>query len=245
VFSKQRHLIIAFVIFLLALNIVQLWSNQTIIITKTAVTVTPPLIPIIYKQGTLFYQRQSCSCTRPLYTSNSNLLTLNEISSSLCSHYSTLRGSHQRIISISMYGPKENAIFALNASLNFLYELINDMKKIYPDWILRVYHDATIKDDIICPIECAHNHVDFCNASALGNLGNIANYVPPKIWRFLPAGDGLVDIMGSRDLDSPLTQRELDAVNEWISSNKEWHSMRDHPWHVVPMLGKIIFLFIK
>ena len=62
---------------------------------------------------------------------------------------------------------------------------------------------------------------------------------------FLPAGDGLVDIMGSRDLDSPLTKRELDAVNEWISSNKEWHSMRDHPWHVVPMLGKNVFLFIK
>ena len=184
VFSKQRHLITAFIIFLLGLNIVQLWSNQTGIFTKTDVTVTLPSTPIIYKQGTLAYQRQSCSCARPLFTSTSNLLILNEISSSLCSHYSTLRGSHQRIISISMYGPKENALFAFNASLNFLSELINDMKKIYPDWILRVYHDATIKDDIICPIECAHNHVDFCNASALGNLGNIGNYVPPKIWRF-------------------------------------------------------------
>ena len=65
-------------------------------------------------------------------------------------------------------------------------------------------------------IECAYNHVDFCNASALGNLGSVSDYMPPKIWRFLPAGDLLVDIMGSRDLDSPLPQRELDAVNEWV-----------------------------
>src|SRR5690349_9848747 len=80
-------------------------------------------------------------------------------------------------------------------SLNFLHELIIDMTKAYPGWILRIYHDTTINNSIICPIECANNHVDFCNASALGNLGMVSNYIPPKIWRFLPAGDRLVDIM--------------------------------------------------
>jgi hypothetical protein len=41
----------------------------------------------------------------------------------------------------------------------------------------------------------------------------------------------------SRDLDSALTQRERSAVNEWLASNKSFHSMRDHPMHGVPMLG--------
>jgi hypothetical protein len=41
--------------------------------------------------------------------------------------------------------------------------------------------------------------------------------------------------MASRDLDSPLTQRERAAVNEWLSSNLTFHSMRDHPYHVVSM----------
>jgi hypothetical protein len=41
----------------------------------------------------------------------------------------------------------------------------------------------------------------------------------------------------SRDLDSALTQRERDAVNVWLASNKSFHSMRDHPMHGVPMLG--------
>ena len=26
-------------------------------------------------------------------------------------------------------------------------------------------------------------------------------------------------------------QRERDAVNEWLESNKTFHLMRDHPWH--------------
>jgi hypothetical protein len=137
-----------------------------------------------------------------------------------------------------MYGPIDNSLFTLNTSVNFLYQLIDDMTKKYPDWILRIYHDASIKEKIICPIECAYNHVDFCNTTSLGNLGRLSSYIPAKVWRFLPVGDELVDIMASRDLDSPITQRELNAVNEWISSGKAWHAMRDHPMHYVPMLGK-------
>ncbi|CAF1594311.1 unnamed protein product, partial [Didymodactylos carnosus] len=59
----------------------------------------------------------------------------------------------------------------------------------------------------------------------------------PKIWRFLPVGDTFVNVITSRDLDSPLIQRELDAVNEWFQSNKSFHVMRDHPNHNVRMLG--------
>jgi hypothetical protein len=35
----------------------------------------------------------------------------------------------------------------------------------------------------------------------------------------------------SRDLDSPLTNRERSAVNEWLASHKIIHIMRDHPLH--------------
>jgi hypothetical protein len=181
------------------------------------------------------YRRQACSCTRPILNDQ---VTIDEKSLSLCSQYSTLRGAHQRIISISMFGPKENLLFALNVSLNFLRALIDDVTVVYPSWILRIYHDTSINNDIVCSIECAYNHVDFCNASALTSLGNISSYMPPKIWRFLPAVDPSVDIMASRDLDSPLTSRELAAVNQWLLTNKSWHAMRDHPLHTVPMLGK-------
>jgi len=143
-----------------------------------------------------------------------------------------------------MYGPRDNPLFTLKTSVHFLYQLIDDMKQKYPDWILRIYHDTSIKNDIICSIECTYNHVDFCNTSSLGNLGSLSSYIPPKIWRFLPVGDELVDIMSSRDLDSPITKRELDAVNDWILSGKAWHAMRDHPQHFVPMLGEDFVIFL-
>jgi hypothetical protein len=41
----------------------------------------------------------------------------------------------------------------------------------------------------------------------------------------------------SRDLDSALTARERAAVDDWLASNKQFHTMRDHPSHSIPMLG--------
>ncbi|CAF0967925.1 unnamed protein product [Adineta steineri] len=177
--------------------------------------------------------QQTCSCTRPILKQKSNNFT----KKSLCNAYSTSRGFHQRVIAISLFGPKENQRFIMNQTLQYLHELIADKKKVYPGWILRIYHDASIKEDIICPIECEHNDVDFCDVNALTKLSDKNNYIPPRIWRFLPAGDELVDVMGSRDLDSPLVQREVDAVNEWLSTNKAWHVMRDSHFHCDAMLA--------
>ena len=35
----------------------------------------------------------------------------------------------------------------------------------------------------------------------------------------------------SRDLDSRFSEREKAATEEWLRSNKEFHFMRDHPYH--------------
>jgi hypothetical protein len=59
----------------------------------------------------------------------------------------------------------------------------------------------------------------------------------PAFWRFLPASDPNVEILLVRDLDSPITFREVAAVNEWISSDKPFHIMRDHPKHEYPILA--------
>jgi hypothetical protein len=56
-------------------------------------------------------------------------------------------------------------------------------------------------------------------------------------WRFYPASEDDVDVMISRDCDSRLNNRERDAVNEWLSSDKGFHIMRDHPWHNTAILG--------
>ena len=41
----------------------------------------------------------------------------------------------------------------------------------------------------------------------------------------------------SRDLDSRFSEREKAATEEWLRSNKEFHFMRDHPYHGYVILG--------
>lgn len=59
-----------------------------------------------------------------------------------------------------------------------------------------------------------------------------------NIWRFLPLGDRFVDMFISRDLDSYILQREIDAVHAWIESGKTAHIMRDNPYHNAVMVRK-------
>lgn len=63
------------------------------------------------------------------------------------------------------------------------------------------------------------------------------------MWRFLSLGDKFVDILLSRDLDSFILQREVDAVQAWISSGKVAHIMRDNPYHNAVMVKSYLISF--
>lgn len=141
-----------------------------------------------------YRQRPECTCSRPALRALSSRISVNEYQPSFCSHYASRRGTHQRVISISLFGPKEVQKFQVHRSLHYLRLLIQDLNQIYSDgFILRVYHDDSINTtDVICPIECEHHNVDFCDM-------NRKTFIPPKIWRFIPAGDPLVDISKSID----------------------------------------------
>lgn len=136
-----------------------------------------------------YRQRTECTCSRPVLPVLSSRVIYNEQHAAFCSHYATRRGPHQRVISISLFGPKEVQKFEIHRSLHYLRLLIEDLNRIYSDgFLLRVYHDDSINTtNTICPIECQHWNVDFCNM-------NQKPFIPPKIWRFIPAGDPLVDI---------------------------------------------------
>ncbi len=49
--------------------------------------------------------------------------------------------------------------------------------------------------------------------------------------------DPQVDIYFSRDLDSVISDREVEAVKEFLASQAAVHVMRDHPGHGIGMLG--------
>ena len=49
--------------------------------------------------------------------------------------------------------------------------------------------------------------------------------------------DRSVDVTCSRDLDAPVIQRDADAVQEWLKSNKIFHTMRDRNVHGTSILA--------
>jgi len=102
-------------------------------------------------------------------------------------------------------------------------------KEVYPGWICRFYIGKSTPRDIVSELEKSEN-VETIMMDEAGDWTGM-------FWRFLAASDSTVDVMLSRDCDSRLWHREKLAVDEWLASGKQFHIMRDHPYHGVPILG--------
>lgn len=128
-----------------------------------------------------------------------------------------------KVIAFSLWGdnPKYTVGAVRNAAL---------AAELFPDWVCRFYIGDGVPD------------------KTLGLLANLDNVELAEIpvgfegWkgmfsRFAPAGEPEVEVMLSRDCDSRLSERERDAVNEWLESDCTFHIIRDHPWHGAAILG--------
>jgi hypothetical protein len=161
-----------------------------------------------------------------------------------CNMFSSLRrGKHLKVVSYSLFG-KEPLFY------HKLRDLAKQIKRFYPNWLMRIYHDSSINRSVICDIECATDdntlvimdNSDFCDLTNVhiefeGSKMSLVEFVLPRMWRFLAIGDSFVDIFSSRDSDSEILQREVDSVDAWIASNKILHAMRDHPQHGTAILA--------
>ncbi|CAF0887630.1 unnamed protein product [Brachionus calyciflorus] len=148
-----------------------------------------------------------------------------------CDLYNTLkRGPNQKVISYSLYG-KDERYYKL------IYDTAKKIEKIYPDHLIRIYHDESLDKSFMCDLECSQRHVDFCNIKKLPldtfNKSNYLNvdFINSRMWRFLAVGDTFIDLVHNRDSDSTILQREKDSVDEWLKSDNIIHIMRDHPQH--------------
>lgn len=172
-------------------------------------------------------------------------LSIEEYTKSIftCNMFTSLRrGKKQKVISYTLFNKNP-----------FYYEKIRylskQIRKFYPDWSMRVYHDWSINKSIICDIECQRDddgelidNADFCDISNFKTVSDRklvrpVKYVLPRMWRFLAIGDSFIDFMMSRDIDSYIFQREVKSVRIWLKSDKLFHIMRDSPGHHFPILA--------
>jgi hypothetical protein len=137
----------------------------------------------------------------------------------------------KNLIVYSLWG--DNSLYWTGAIKNI--ELAN---KYFPDWICRFYIDKECKKNLIDSIVGQNVEVVLMKNSEY-NYKNLSDKFDNNglFWRFLPLCEEDVSIVLSRDCDSRITEREVNAVNQWISSDKDFHIMRDHPYHAVPILA--------
>jgi hypothetical protein len=128
----------------------------------------------------------------------------------------------KKIISFSLWG--DNPVYNVGAIRNA--ELAKD---IYPDWVCRYYYGTSTLESTIEKLK-GFDNVELINMGVEGDWAGM-------FWRFYPASDNDVDVVIVRDCDSRLNQREKDAVDEWIKTDKGFHIMRDHPAHGTEILG--------
>jgi hypothetical protein len=178
--------------------------------------------------------------------SNYTYKTFTQWNRSLCSIKSDLRGPHQKIVALSIYGTtskfSNNPMYSWdNSILPFLEPLANEVKLLLPSWVMRVYVDFTGTTKSQRDFLYKFSNVDVCDITNLPLFGSsLLTYLPGKMWRFLPIFDPYVDYVLSRDLDSPIIQRETETLDMWLSEEQKenfFYIARDHNEHGVPIPG--------
>ncbi len=127
----------------------------------------------------------------------------------------------KNVIAYSLWG--DHPMYWVGAKRN-----ISQVSKYFPGWICRFYIDSSCRRDLIDTIKGSNVEVIMVESK---------DSFHGMFWRFWSAEDPDVDIFLSRDCDSRFSPREISAIKDWISSDKDFHIMRDHPFHTTPILG--------
>jgi hypothetical protein len=127
----------------------------------------------------------------------------------------------KNVVAYSLWG--DNPMYWIGALKNI--DLAN---RLLSDFISRFYIDKNCKTELINTIKGKNVEVVLVDSK---------DSFHGMFWRFWASEDPEVDIFLSRDCDSRISEREVAAVNEWLKSDKDFHIMRDHPYHTVPILG--------
>lgn len=167
---------------------------------------------------------------------------------SWCSSESLRHGTHQKVIVYSMFSVDTESPVA-QRYLSLLRNISMSTQEGYAGWVVRIYHNIDYRSEThrdLCNLYCQFSHVDLCSVpSIIESVGenhvaieaSLISHLNPRMFRYLVMFDPVVDVFISRDLDSFIWKREIDAVEEWLQSNYTFHVMRDHEHHDAAMLA--------
>ena len=127
-----------------------------------------------------------------------------------------------KVISFSLWG--SNPVYTVGAVRN-----AEIAKELFPDWKCIFYCFNTVPQDIVHKLKLMDNTIIRFVDSDGDNRGMFN--------RFLPSDEDGIEYYMCRDVASRLSPREKIAVDAWIASGKDFHIMRDSPWHGTAIMG--------
>jgi hypothetical protein len=128
-----------------------------------------------------------------------------------------------KAISFSVFGTNRTYSYGMVSNAHLC-------RKIYPGWTCIVYYGKSVDRDDLKALN-GMDHVELRRMRGTEDWSAL-------MWRFCSLADyDDVDVHVFRDADSRVGVRERAAVDEWLSSGKQFHIMRDHPQHWIEMLA--------
>lgn len=129
------------------------------------------------------------------------------------------------IISFALFGPDPKYRTGMLANVRMA-------STFYPGWKVLIYcdrinHEALSAEELSTDTECILQQ-------------DQSQGVEGMSWRMQAVLRPQAEAVIFRDADSIFTRRETEAVREWLSSNKDTHIIRDHPYHVSPIMGGLL-----
>jgi len=126
-----------------------------------------------------------------------------------------------RLVSFSLYGSDKKYIEGALINAEFIS---NNMTDWTPVFYLGPDIDSSISRKLISLGAIVRQFQDNWHPNGM-------------FWRFNVFCDFHPDYAIIRDTDSRITDREIEAIDEWVASGKMFHILRDHPFHNVRILG--------
>lgn len=132
------------------------------------------------------------------------------------------RDKGKKIIAFSLFGSSSAYIEPAVINTEIAAE-------IYPGWQCRFYVDASVPASALQRLQ--NNGAEIISVTAEQSQW------PGTMWRFLVLDDPQAAYIIFRDADSVISQREAQAVAEWINSGEYFHTIRDAGTHTELILA--------
>ena len=127
----------------------------------------------------------------------------------------------KKIISFSLYGDSDEY-------LNKFISNTISYKKYFYDFEIYLYAEKSLANKL-------YNHCELNKINLI--LKDRLSEADGMFWRFEPIIEGIGDLCLVRDVDYLPSDFEMSLINEFITSTKNFHILRTHYEHLMPIMG--------